>query len=149
MMKIEDGDLLFVNPSELATKEERDFLEYVLFTINKNRFNQTDEQIKKGIANGTKSYFRVPLLRGDIQSRASVEGVMGAFKQYMRKWNPKTAWEDAKATAEGIFADADYTKQDYELFKMGTIFDKGEKSDERAKIIADAINNHGGLGYFE
>jgi hypothetical protein len=42
-MKLEDGDLLFVKPEELATSEEREFLEYVLFTINSNRFNLSEE----------------------------------------------------------------------------------------------------------
>ena len=149
MMKLEDGDLLFVKPEELATQEERELLEFVLMTINFNRFKLTEEQIKRHLANGDKSFYRVPLLKGDIQSRASVDGLLGAFKQYLRKWHPKTAWEDAKATAEGIFADNDYKKPGYELFKMGTMFDKGEKPAERQEMIATIMANNNGIGYFE
>jgi hypothetical protein len=49
-------------------------------TINSNRFKLTEEQIKRHLANGDKSFYRVPLLKGDIQSRASVDGLLGAFK---------------------------------------------------------------------
>jgi len=57
------GDWLFKRPEELSDPVEREFLEFTLETINKNRYgNKKDLETWK--RTGDPRYYRVPLLAG-------------------------------------------------------------------------------------
>ena len=145
-----DGDLLFKSPDEVYTQAEKDFLNYILDVINKNRFPfKTKQQLEQMKQSKDIFYYRVPLAIGDLQSRASVDGLLEAFKDRLRSFNPKVLLERSKDRLEGINRVEENTEESRqkrrasELFQMGVIFDKGEKSDR-----VDYINLKG-VDYFE
>jgi len=80
-------DWFFVDPNTLQTKEERDFLEYTLATINANRYpSKTAEQLADMRLKGDERYFRVPLTGGG--SIMQVSGMLAAFKDSLKRLLP-------------------------------------------------------------
>ena len=106
-----DGDFMFKNPDRL-TGAEKEFLEFMLYKINKNRHPEyTDEQLKRLRDSNDKSYYRVPLARGHIDSKIVNKTL---FKDLRNKIKLMTPWkalrnlnqnslDKSKDRSEGIF----------------------------------------------
>lgn len=132
-----DGDLLFkdVNDPSLSIAE-KEYLEYALDVINKNRFNCSEETLQDMKESHDLKYYRVPLARGDIDSLASSRGLIAAFREKIKEFNPKYIFEKTQQAVEGIEY-IERTEEPTELiYKMTNMFDCGEESiDKRIKII--------------
>lgn len=141
-----DGDLLFKQPSRIADPAEREFLEYALQEINRNRFpDKTQEELDLMKANGAREYYQVPLALGGADSIASTQGLMSMLSAKLSYLNPKTAFERAQKKVEGVF-NAAYSEEDYEqksqlLYQMTNLFDEGQKTSRIDKIKAEGIQN--------
>nr|DAR22945.1 MAG TPA: hypothetical protein [Caudoviricetes sp.] len=88
----EGGDFLFKNPNQL-NGAEREFLEFALWRINKNRFpTKLDEELIKMRDNNDIEYYRVPLARGSEDSIASTSGLLATLRAKLNYLNPKKAF---------------------------------------------------------
>ena len=139
------GDFLFKNPS-LLHGAEREFLEYALEKINKNRFpSKTDEELEQMKNSDDVEYYRVPLARGSEDSIASTQGLLATLRAKLNNWNPKKAFQRAREKVEGIFNSEDSIEQQQKselLFSMTNLFDKGENPSKRIdKIDTMGIEN--------
>lgn len=133
-----DGDFLFVNPNTLPIKEDREFLEYALDVINRNRFpNKTKEELEAMKKGNSVEYYRVPLVLGKSDTAASVAGLSAMLKSKLTFLQPKKAFERARQRVEGIFnAEEDLDSQQSQLmFQMTNLFDKGENPEVRVNKI--------------
>lgn len=124
--RTDDGDIVFVDPSTL-NGAEREFLEFMLNEMNKDRFpSKTQAQLDAMKNYGDSDYYRVPLCVGSSDSMISENGLMDMLASKLKYLVPKNAWELAKKKAEGIFDDKDNTtiNDDTEImFKMTNMFD--------------------------
>lgn len=147
MIKYENGDILFKKPSEMPTKEEADFLEYALESINSRRFsNLSEQEIEAMKTGGDPRYYRVPLAKGDSSSRAAqLGGWFKGFKKSLRRLNPKAMYEDGQRIVQGIFTDVNEQSDDSTLFEMTNDFETGER-DVTSRL--EKINKLG-YDYFE
>lgn len=120
-----DGDLVFVNPNTLEGAQ-KEFLEFLLEEINKDRFpTYTKAQLEALKNNGSPSYYQVPLCVGGFDSTASEKGLLSMLKAKLSYLHPAKAWDLAKKKVEGIFNQEENTfKQKSEsLYKMTNMFD--------------------------
>ena len=147
MFRTEGEDLLFKNPSQLYGAE-KEFLEYALDKINRNRFpGRTDEEYEQMKNSDNVEYYRVPLAKGGEDSIASTSGLLNSLRAKLSYLNPKKAFQVAREKVEGIFnADEDIERQQKSqlLYKMNTMFDGGENPEIRLKKIQEK-----GVDYFE
>lgn len=137
------GDFLFKNIKELHGAEKA-FLEHVLWKINKNRLNKSDEELIEMRDNDNIEYYRVPLARGGDDSIASVNGLMALWRAKLKYLIPKNAIKRAREKVEGVFnADEDIDQQQKSelMFKMTNAFDKGEDTTKRLEKLATGIEN--------
>ena len=147
-----DGDIVFTNLDDPKLfKEERDFLEYALDIINKNRFpDKTDEELEELKKSGDISYYRVPLAKGDLESELAVKGLFESLKDRLRNFNPKVIAQkvhDISSEMDKVDQEEDDAKrieQASKLFELGVEFDTGEGNSR-----LDYIKQKGGLSYFE
>ena len=149
MIVYKDGDILFKNPDKDAFENEveREFLDYVLTKINKNRFrNASEADIQNYRDSGDIRYFRVPLAVGDASSNAVVMGgLFQALKYKLNRLSPSKMVEDTKRTLEGVFSEDAVSQDETKLFEMTNMFESGEHDDEyRLQLIRDK-----GYGYYE
>lgn len=138
-----DGDFVFKNPDRLQGAE-REFLEYALYTINKNRYaDKTDEELQNMRNSNDIKYYRVPLALGGLDSVASTQGMMATLRAKLSFLMPKKAFERAQKQVEGIF-NAEEQKAasgSQILYQMTNYFDGGEGDDRIDKIKAEGIEN--------
>lgn len=130
-----DGDFLFKNPNNLHGAE-KEFLEFLLDKINKNRFPQSDLEMMK--RNNDPEYYRVPLARGGSDSVVATKGLLSMLKSKLRYLNPKTAYEISRQKLEGLFNASEYTndqQNSHDLFKMTNLFDEGQDPSKRIELI--------------
>lgn len=140
------GDFLFKNPNELYGAE-REFLEYVLDTINRNRYPLTDEELENMKNSDDPKYYRVPLAVGGEDSIASSRGLLQAFRAKLSYLNPKVAFQKAREKVEGVFnADEDIASQQKSelIYRMTNMFDGGEDVTKRMQKLESK-----GVDYFE
>lgn len=139
-----NGDLLFKNPDvdQSLSIPEKEFLNWALNKINKNRFPGENLEAKK--ARNDVSYFRVPLAKGGFGSDLVAKGLLKSLKDRFYSLNPATALRQLKEKTEGIFNPDDSTQTNQNLFEMNNIFDNGEN--DQARMNALAIK---GTDYFE
>ena len=145
MIEEHNGDLLFVKPETLSGAE-REFLEYVLETVNKNRYPNDESNFEIWKQNGDVRYYRVPLMRASDASKMSTSGNLKALKSKAKSWTIQGAWQELKEKAQGFLSSEEeeiaYAKEN--IFKMNNVFDWGE-SDKRL----DKIKDNGGVNAFE
>lgn len=147
-----DGDFLFKKPEDLSMPEEREFLEFVLNEINRNRYsNFSDVELEKMKNENDVRYYRVPL---DIASSSSKhqysQGMMQTIKDVFRYLNPSYAWKKARQKMEGIFeAEADIHQQqaNESFYKMVNRFsvthdESNNRITEIAKIGIENIEHN-------
>lgn len=123
--KTEDGDLLFVDPNTLDGAQ-REFLEFALEEINKDRFpTYSEAQLRTMKEHGNPEYFRIPLCVGGSDSTASTRGLLSMFRAKLEYLLPSKAWELAKKKLEGVFnrEDNDRRNKSELLYKMTNMFD--------------------------
>ena len=134
----EGGDFLFKNPNQL-NGAEREFLEFALWRINKNRFpTKLDEELIKMRDNNDIEYYRVPLARGSEDSIASTSGLLATLRAKLNYLNPKKAFQVAREKIEGVFNAEDSIEQQQKseiLYKMTNMFDQGEDTSKRLDKI--------------
>lgn len=143
-----DGDLLFKNLTELDSAE-REFLDFALQEINKNRHPKWTKEIMEHKRDTyDPEYYRVPLARGSSASVASSRGLLRMFRDKLSQYNifkPKQMFEIARQKAEGIYESLkDPVKEANieNLYKMTNLFDTGEETAESRK---EAIKRIGGV----
>lgn len=139
----QNGDFVFKNPNKLQGAE-KEFLEYALYTINKNRFpDKTDEELLNMQNNNDISYYRVPLALGDLDSVASVQGMLGILRAKLSFLVPKVAFERAQKKMEGIFnTDEEKASNSSQiLYQMTNYFDGGEGDNRIERIKTQGIQN--------
>jgi hypothetical protein len=145
MIEERNGDLVFVNPNTLQGTE-KDFLEYALEVINKNRYPNDEANFESWKQNNDLRYYRVPLLRASTASKMSTSGNLNALKDRLSTWTIKGAYQELKERTQGFLSSEEeklaYAKEN--IFKMNNVFDWGE-SDKRLDKIAEA----GGVNVFE
>lgn len=145
MIEERNGDLVFVRPETLHGAE-REFLEFVLEEVNRNRYPNDEANFDAWKQSGDLRYYRVPLMRASDASKMSTSGNLKALKDKCRSWTPKGAWQELKERAQGFLSEEEeeilYSKEN--LFKMTNVFDWGE-SDKRL----DKIKDNGGVNAFE
>lgn len=134
----EGGDFLFKNPNQL-NGAEREFLEFALWRINKNRFpTKPDEELIQMRDNNDIEYYRVPLARGSEDSIASTSGLLATLRAKLNYLNPKKAFQVAREKIEGVFNAEDSIEQQQKseiLYKMTNMFDQGEDTSKRLDKI--------------
>ena len=132
------GDFLFKNPDQL-NGAEKEFLEFALYRINKNRFpKKTEEELQQMRDNNDVEYYRVPLARGSEDSIASTSGLLATLRAKLNYLNPKKAFQIAREKMEGIFNADDSVEQQQKseiLYKMTNMFDQGEDTSKRLDKI--------------
>ena len=145
MYKWVDGDLYFIRPEEAHSQAEKEFLEYTLDIINRNRYPYSDAQLARMKASGDPKYYRIPLAQGGTDSIATENGLLNLLKAKLSFLLPKTAWRRAQEKVEGIF---NYTDNEDEarnksqiLFQMANLFDEGE-SETRVDKLKRMKANH-------
>jgi hypothetical protein len=145
MIEERNGDLVFVNPNTLQGTE-KEFLEYALEVINKNRYPNDEANFESWKQNNDLRYYRVPLLRASTASKMSTSGNLNALKDRLSTWTIKGAYQELKERTQGFLSSEEeklaYAKEN--IFKMNNVFDWGE-SDKRLDKIAEA----GGVNVFE
>lgn len=133
-----DGDFLFKNPDRLQGAEKQ-FLQYVLDKINKNRFpGKTQEELEQMKHSNNIEYYRVPLARGSEDSIASTTGMLSVLRNKLRYLYPKEAFKIARERIEGVFnaeVDTEKQQQSQVLFRMTNMFDGGENPAKRLDKI--------------
>lgn len=160
------GDLLLVNPYEQTfnhpqlgtitlTEAERDFLKYFLHEINIDRQRNNEALFETQIQNNSKSYFMLPLVTGDTQSKlvanskSTIENLQLNVLKYLQNLNPKTVARKVKQKLIDLNNLADKKEEeklsDDQFFRMTTDFDRGY-SDDRLNFIK---NPQGGTNNFE
>lgn len=140
-----DGDFLFKNPDRLQGAE-REFLQYILDKVNKNRFpGKTQEELEQMQRSNNIEYYRVPLARGGDDSVATTTGMLSVLRNKLRYLYPKEAFKIAREKIEGVFnSEVDTEKQQKSqiLFSMTNMFDGGENPAKRLdKIKQIGIEN--------
>ena len=163
-----NGDLLFKNLYSISDPAERDYLQFALRTINKNRYNLTDEQCDTMERSGSLQYYRVPLIKTDRLSRAfnpvaskedsdgnfvkTSNSLWSSFCDWIKSFYPKNALKDIKENIEGVFSeddDAGY-KNAEKLYNITTQFDANEV-DSGGNNLENRLNvlKKYGTAYFE
>lgn len=143
--KTSDGNLVFVDPSILQGAQ-REFLEYMLEEINKDRFpNYTKAQLQAMKDTGNPEYYQVPLCVGGSDSTASTRGLLSMLRSKLKYLLPSHAWDLAKKKMEGIFEDKeirdDKNKSEL-LYKMVNMFDVSSDPEKRIEKIAELEAKH-------
>ena len=132
-----EGDLLFKDLRQL-NEVEREFLEYVLEEINKERHPDWTSEIRKIKRDSYDiEYYRVPLARGESDSIVSSRGLLSLLKEKIQNWDPRVILRKAREKAEGIYeAQTGKNEKILNLYKMTNMFDRGNESTEaRLNII--------------
>ena len=146
----ENGDLLFTDlKSSELTDAERKYLKLILEIINENRFGgkRSKEELENMRDSYDLEYYRVPLCIATAESRDSAIGLQNGLKERLRKFNPKNALADLKASVEGVFVeDSDTFGKASPLFEMNNRFDRTESNHMEERL--QALNSKG-AGYFE
>ncbi len=135
-----NGDLLFKNPNDLSDPVEKEFLEFVLNEINKDRFpNKSEEVLKVMKESNNPEYYRVPLCLGGMDNISNDKGLFSLLKAKLKYLRPKTAWEMSKRKLEGIFSEDDEKTEHNSqlLYKMVNMFDKGNDVEKRINKIRE------------
>lgn len=138
-----DGDFVFKNPNRLVGSE-REFLEYALNIINKNRFpDKTQEELDKMKNSDDAEYYRVPLAIGGADSTVSTQGLMSMLRSKLSYMLPQKAFEIAQKKIQGIFnAEEEYNRKNSQLlYQMTNYFDGGEGTKRLDKIKSIGIEN--------
>lgn len=159
MFDKEHGKFLFKNPwdSNVDLDDyERDFLQFVVLQINKNRYNDVkslEDLFAKMEKDGNEVILRVPLTEGTTASKVSVEGLLETLKMKLEALSPTNIKNTAKEKIEGFIANTDsndnikYTKAKMgELWEMTNYFDAGEIENVRLNWFSDKAK---GIGFFE
>ena len=132
------GDFLFKNPDQL-NGAEKEFLEFALYRINKNRFpKKTDEELKKMRDTNDVEYYRVPLARGSADSIASTNGLLATLRAKLNYLNPQKAFQIAREKLEGVFnaeEEIDQQQKTELLYQMTNMFDQGQDISKRLDKI--------------
>lgn len=139
MYEKRDGDLVFVNPDTLYGAQ-KEFLEFMLDEINKDRFPQYSAAQRKAMKDtGNPDYYRVPLCVGGSDTTASTRGLLSMFRSKLEYFIPHKAWELAKKKMEGIFdkESSDRQHKSELLYKMTNMFDVGNDVERRIEKIAE------------
>ena len=127
-------DLMFQDINNITDPNEKEFLEFVLDEINKDRFPNMSETEREQRKNSYDTqYYRVPLARGGADSQISSKGLMALFRDKIHSWNPKVAFQRAREKIEGIYNAEETTKSQQgneAIFEMTNMFDRGEESTE-------------------
>lgn len=149
-VKTEEGtDLMFKNLRSVSDLAEHEFLEFVLDEINRNRFPlKADSELEAMKNSYDTEYYRVPLAKGGTDSQVSSRGLLTMFRDRLKSWNPKVAFQRARDKVEGIYnSDEDLKEQQSAevLYQMSNMFDESEISTERR---LRKISNLG-IHYFE
>lgn len=146
------GDWLFKRPEELSDPAEREFLEYALELINKNRYGE-NKNLEKWKQNGDVKYYRVPLLAGG--KVLQVSDMWTTLKDKLRNLRPKAVLERAKEKIQNSLnedSDAERNIRNNAMWEMTTRFDGGEDPDTRMRLLNE-LNSDGTLkrprGYYE
>lgn len=156
-----DGDLRFTYINDLSGIE-KEYLQYVLRVINRNRYKYSEKQLDAMEQDrDNMEYYRMPLCRSSFWSEKGAivnvngkgeeveKGLFKAFRDELKKLSPKTALSNLRAKAEGVFReDDDSYERPSELFNLKTIFDQGEPASTNESIRKDLIAKHG-TAYFE
>ena len=148
----DEGDWLFKRPEELSDDVEREFLEFALETINKNRWGN-DKRLQKWKETGAVEYYRVPLLAGgDV---LPVSGMFTAIKDKLKSLHPKVVLERVKEKLSNSMSEDSQVEQNVKnnrLWEMTTRFDGGEDGQTRMKLLNE-VDSRGNLkrprGYYE
>ena len=140
-----------VNDSSLSS-EEREFLEYFLETVNKNRYpGKSDLELKQMKENGSIEYYRIPLARGSVSSEISMNGLFSTLKSRLSKWTPRNALKEMRAEAEGFFTEKAATSIDHsnvDLFEMNNRFARGDSDTTYRKESIEENERNGNI-FFE
>ena len=163
-----NGDLLFKNLASIVDPAERNYLQFALRLINKNRYNLTDEQCEAMEKSGNLQYYRVPLVRTDRLSRAlnpvasketedgrferTSHSLWSSFCDWIKSFAPKRAFEEMRQNVEGVFSTDDDTgyKNAEKLYNITTQFDANEvdSGGDNLQNRLDVLKKYG-TAYFE
>lgn len=139
-----DGDLFFKNLNELSGPD-REFLEFALEEINKNRHSDWTDEIRKQKRDSyDPEYYRVPLARGSNDSLVSSRGLLQLFRDKLTSWTPKNLFKRSRERLEGVYESLNAPSKDSGelIYKMTNIFDAGNETDD---IRKEAIAKIGGI----
>ena len=149
MTEVVNGDLMFTDlKSPKLNNAEKEYLKTILEIINENRFKgkYTKEQLEYMRDNYEPEYYRVPLVIATAESQDSELGIKEGLKERLRRFNPKNALAEMRASVEGIFEeDIDSYKNPERLFVMNNRF---ERTEGHVKERLEAIEKKG-AGFFE
>lgn len=144
----DDGNLLFTYVDEVIDPVERDYLEYVLNIINKNRFGDfySDEQLEQMKKNHDIQYYQVPLAKAEFETRAYGNKLLKSLGERLKNFSPSEAWKDFQESTQGLFDETNQEVDQSLIFEMTNMFDKGERATLRDRI--DMISKRD-KNYFE
>lgn len=140
----DNGDILFVNPNDPSLlPSEKEFLEFILYHINKDRYPSYSDPILEDMKNKDNyDYYKMPICIGDSQSLTSERGLLSMLRSKLEYFKPKKAWELAKKKAEGILnndtENKDRQTKTQLLYQMTNTFDIDEdRRFEKLKELND------------
>lgn len=131
-------DLMFKNINSCVDESERKFLRFVLETINRKRWNWSEEELQQRIDNYDPECYRVPLTKGKLDSKVSEKGLLKLLKLKLSSWNPKVIFQKMRQKAEGIFnaeSDRNSDVAREEIFEMSNMFDGSNDIDKRLRYL--------------
>jgi hypothetical protein len=135
MVEMIDGDLLFKNLN-IKDPAEKKYLKLVLEIINENRFGEkvSKDELEYWRDSHDLRYCRIPLVIGTSESQDSVEGFKKGFVERLKRFNPKNALSEFRASTEGIFIEdtPSQDKAEY-LFDIVNRFDRTEGNPKERK----------------
>ena len=145
-----DGDLYFtdINSSKLDDVE-REYLDYVLTLVNKNRYGDkySDAQLERMKQSHNNQYYMLPLAMAEFESKAYGSNLMDALRDRLKSFNPKQALAEMQAKVEGIFKEDESFDKPDTLFSMNNMFSSGDGEMSKKDRI-DYITSKG-ENYFE
>lgn len=127
-----DGDFMFVNPNTL-TGARKEFLEYVLTEINKDRFPDDEANFEDWKNSGKKEYYRVPLLAASRGSKMHTSNLLQDLKDRCKNWTPSTALESTQKFVDDALNASDKAEQHENVYVIGNMFKASNEDPETRK----------------
>ncbi len=127
-----DGDFVFVNPDTL-TGAKRKFLEYVLDTINKDRWPSDHANLELWKNSNDRRYYRVPLLAASTGSKLKTNNLLGSLRAIVQDISPKNALANTMDAIASTSEEIQQTNND--IYRASVVFDAGNDEQTRMRML--------------
>lgn len=152
--EIKDGDLMFANPDETTGlgAAGRKLLRYCIDLVNRNRYKREDEteeefqtRMEAKKESSPYDYYKVPLMRGDMQSQLSTKGLLSTIKYRLSRLTFENIKNDYMDKVAKIVDPNEKAKEEKynNMWQMFNIFEVGDGSNPTSRT--NTIKYYSGL----